>query len=447
MRRGRALLVLAGLGMPLWAAAAVWQADPADYRTRLKALRAGDELRLVPGVYRLGLPVHKLRGRAGMPIVITAADPTSPPVFHARPDKSTVSIADASHVEIRGLVIDGRGLESHGVKCEGDSGLSDHITLEALVFRGHAANQQIVAISTKCPAWRWVIRGNRIDGAGTGLYLGKADGSAPFVGGVIEGNLVTRTLGYNLEIKHQRGRSTLAGVPAGGEQNIIRHNLFSKAEGASAGLRARPNVLVGDIDPPGQGAEDLTLVYGNVFYLNPGEALFQGEGNLAIYNNVFVSRHGDGVHVHPHNGQVRALAFFHNTLVVPGVGLKARRGASGYPRWVAGNLVFAALPVQAPGSGPNRVGPHGQARNLLRAPHAPLGELDLGLKREERLQYPPLPRWLARLPDAGRDIADRLRENPNPGAVAGRRAYVPPLPPPVSAPGDEEFSGEDAGRR
>ena len=90
------------------------------------------------------------------------------------------------------------------MKSERQARYAHHITLENLLIRGHGNNQQTVGISTKCPAWNWVIRGNTIIGAGTGMYLGDSDGSAPFVAGVIERNLIVDTIGYNLQIKHQR---------------------------------------------------------------------------------------------------------------------------------------------------------------------------------------------------------------------------------------------------
>src|SRR4030095_13069256 len=103
---------------------------------------------------------------------------------------NTVSIVDSHHVVLSDLELDGRDLPVDAVKAEGHARFAHHIPLENLVIRRHGNNQQNVGISTKCPAWNWVIRGNTIIGAGTGMYLGGSDGSAPFVAGIIEGNLV-----------------------------------------------------------------------------------------------------------------------------------------------------------------------------------------------------------------------------------------------------------------
>ena len=66
-------------------------------------------------------------------------------------------------------------------------------------------------VSTRTPTWGWMIRHNVITGAGTGIYLGNSDGSDPFVGGLIEDNLVQDPIGYCMEIKYQLGRPS---VPA-----------------------------------------------------------------------------------------------------------------------------------------------------------------------------------------------------------------------------------------
>lgn len=65
-------------------------------------------------------------------------------------------------------MLDGRDLPVDAVKAEGHADWAHHITLENLLIRvrGHGNNQQTVGISTKCPAWGWVIRDNEIIGAG-----------------------------------------------------------------------------------------------------------------------------------------------------------------------------------------------------------------------------------------------------------------------------------------
>ncbi|MHB1054234.1 MAG: right-handed parallel beta-helix repeat-containing protein [Thiobacillus sp.] len=325
------------------AAAADYRADAENYREHLRRLQPGDRLLLDPGDYLQGLPLHHLSGQAGQPIVIEAANPGAPPRFIARPRANTVSLVDVRHLVVRHLELDGRNLPVDAVKAEGHSRYADFITLEHLFIHDHAASQQNVGISTKCPAFGWVVRNNRIERVGTGMYFGDSDGSDSFVAGVIEGNRVTRTLGYNLQIKHQKARSP---GDADDHDTVIRYNVFSKSE-ALPGPLARPNVLLGHVPLTGVGSEDRYLVYGNLFLHNPSEALLQAEGRLAVYDNVFINGSGDAIHIQPHNDVPRAMAIFSNTVAASGTGIQVRQAEDAvYRQRVIGNVVAAATPIQ-----------------------------------------------------------------------------------------------------
>ncbi|MBK7696343.1 MAG: hypothetical protein IPI30_19105 [Saprospiraceae bacterium] len=53
-------------------------------------------------------------------------------------------------------------------KAEGTAGnWAHHVTIEKLNIVNCGVDQQAVGISTKCPAWNWIIRSNIIIGAGT----------------------------------------------------------------------------------------------------------------------------------------------------------------------------------------------------------------------------------------------------------------------------------------
>jgi hypothetical protein len=325
------------------AIAADYRAGVMDYRGYLRHLQAGDRLLLEAGDYLQGLPLHKLSGRAGQPIVVEAADPDAPPRFIARPGANTISLVDVRYLIVRHLELDGRNMPVDAVKAEGHSRYADYITLEHLSIHDHAALQQNVAISTKCPAIGWVVRNNRIDRVGTGMYLGDSDGSDAFVGGVIEGNWVGRTLGYNLQIKHQ---STRPVGSADRQDTVIRYNVFSK-QGALPGPLARPNVLLGHLPLTGMGSEDRYLVYGNLFLHNPSEALLQAEGRVAVYDNVFINGDGDAIRIQPHNDVPRDMMIFSNTVLATGTGIQVRRSkGSVYRQRLISNVVAAAVPVQ-----------------------------------------------------------------------------------------------------
>ena len=359
-------------------AASVYQASPDNYRQLLALLRPGDRLALSAGEYRDGLPAHNLSGEPGLPITISGPESGPPAIFVARPGRNTVGIVDSHDLVIRNLVLEGHNLPVDAVKAEKQSRSAHHITLENLVIRGHGNNQQTDGISTKCPTWNWVIRGNTIIGAGTGMYLGDSDGSAPFVAGLIERNLIVDTIGYNLQVKHQNSRADIPGMPGGRNMTIIRHNVFVKADGVLTEA-PRPNVLVGHFPLEGAGAEDDYAIYGNFFYQNRNEALFQGEGNVALYDNLFVNEHGDAVRIQPHNDIPRRIVIAFNTVVAKGAGitLMQKEGAPSYPQTVSANAVFAGVPIRGGRQSRNLAAPMSEANDFLSRPFGPLGQLDL----------------------------------------------------------------------
>lgn len=325
------------------AAAADYRVDAQDYRDYLRRLQPGDRVLLAPGDYRQGLPLHNLSGQAGQPIVLEAADPAAPPRFIARPGANTVSLVNVRHLVLRHLELDGRNLPVDAVKAEGHSRHADFITLDHLTIHDHAASQQNVGISTKCPAFGWVVRNNRIERVGTGMYFGDSDGSDPFVGGIIEGNRVSQTLGYSLQIKHQKTRPP---EHVGRHDTVIRYNVFSRP-GALPGPLARPNVLLGHVPLAGAGSEDRYLVYGNLFLHNPSEALLQAEGRVAVYDNVFINGGGDAIRIQPHNDVPRDMDIFSNTVLASGAGIQIRQAeGAAYRQRVIANVVAAAIPLQ-----------------------------------------------------------------------------------------------------
>jgi hypothetical protein len=362
----------------------IYNGNPGNYRDLLDILVAGDTLLLAAGTYTEGLPIYDMNGTAGAPITIAGPESGARAVFLANPCicYNTVEIQDSSYIQIHNLELDGQNLANvDAVKASGNQNVNwaHHITLENLYIHDHAPNQQTVGISTKIPAWDWVIRRNIIDMAGTGLYLGNSDGNAPFIRGLIEGNLVVDTMGYNMQIKHQNGRPNIPGIPTGDNQTIIRHNVFSKANNASTGDDARPNLLVGHWPLSGTGSNDVYLIYGNFFFENPtAEPLFQGTGNIALYDNLFVSTDGDAAAFQPHEGgNPRLVRAFNNTVVSAGTGIRVTGGEGGYQQNVIGNAVFGATPLQGGSQSQNVTGAYGNADDYLTNPYAAPGLLDL----------------------------------------------------------------------
>ena len=118
-------------------------ADPSDYLVKFKQLQAGDVLRLAPGQYAGGLPVHGLLGTAEQPIVIRGSGPGKTRLL-AKSQRNTISIVDSAHVTIRDLMLDGLGLAADAVRAEGNARWAHHISLENLLIVNHGANQGYV---------------------------------------------------------------------------------------------------------------------------------------------------------------------------------------------------------------------------------------------------------------------------------------------------------------
>src|SRR5690606_5393098 len=91
----------------------------------------------------------------------------------------------------------------------------------------------------------------------------------------------------------------------------------------------------------------------NYFLHNRHEALFQGEGNIALYNNILVAEDNTGfpaIAIQPHNDRPRRVRLFFNSIVHPGAAIRIVGGntVAGGPadeQAVVGNLIFASVPI------------------------------------------------------------------------------------------------------
>ena len=322
------------------------QANPLNYKTLLATLRAGDTLNLQSGIYRKGLTLPPLHGKPNRPITITGPADRSAQIL-ARKCCNTVNFKSASYIVVQNLTLDGQNIPNvDGVKSVG---ATHHITIQNLKIINHGATQQTVGISTKAPAWNWVIRNNVIIGAGTGLYLGNSDGKAPFVHGVIEYNRVVNPVGYAMQIKHQKPRPRLAGMPTHKGATIIRYNVFQKDQQPKKGFQgSRPNLLVGHLPTRGPGIEDYYDIYGNFLYQNKSnESLFQGEGNFGFHNNVLVNDYGSGIRIQRHNDRPRRIRVFNNTIIARDTGIYVNDGYPEFKQSVIANAVFSGLGIQS----------------------------------------------------------------------------------------------------
>ena len=156
---------------------------------------------------------------------------------------------------------------------------------------------------------------------------------------------------------------------------MIRHNVFAKGEDSSTGNQARPNVLLGHFPASGPGMNDRYAVYGNLFYNNPTERLFQGEGDIALYSNLFVNPAGDGIAIMAHKGDPRRISIFQNTVVARDTGIWFRKTEETRQALVLGNAVMAGKPFSGDGASAeaNIAAPYAQADQSPRTPLAASG--------------------------------------------------------------------------
>ena len=356
------------------ARAETYKAGTWNYTRALKQLEAGDTMLLEEGDYP-GMPEIRLRGRPDAWIVIKGPDEGPQPRILGQGGQNTIEIRGSSYVAFENLTIDGQDKE--GVFAVNASAEPSHdIRIENCTIVGHGFDQSTVAISTKTTAWNWIIRRNRIVAAGTGAYLGDSDGARPFIGGLIEYNLFLDARGYNLQIKHQNPRSPVEGMPTTPQKTIVRHNVFLKGE-LPNDSGERPNLLIGALPSSGLGSEDSSEVYGNLFYHNHRESLFQAEGRVSIHDNVFVDCTGDAIHFQNHYGKVRRAYVYNNTFYGVDTAIRFVHPAL-EDHLVVGNLMFSgnAIVGSFTKEANNLHVPIESAGNYVRKPSLVLGQMD-----------------------------------------------------------------------
>jgi MYXO-CTERM domain-containing protein len=360
-------------------AALAVDADPTNYTAVLPTLKPGDTLNLAPGTYTQGLNVTGLNGTEAAWITISGPASGPPAVFEGDACCNTVEITSSSYVVVRSVTVDGKGISGvFGVSAKGALGnVVHHITIEDCTFVGQSGSQQTVGISTKTPTWGWTIRRNVIDGAGTGIYLGNSNYEDPFIGGVIENNLIKNTIGYNMQIKNQNPWPDHPGIPTTDQKTIIRDNVFIKNDQPSPDGN-RPNLFVGSFPETGMGSGGLVEVYGNVFVHNVPESLLQATGRVSIHDNIFVDAGDMAINLRDHDGFGLKLAHVYNNTI-----FSAQRGivlgnAASEASIVTGNLVFAGTPIDGPAGmmGDNITDSAANAGMYVKSPSTSFGQMD-----------------------------------------------------------------------
>ena len=368
----------------------ILHADPSNYRTLLARLTPGDTLLLAPGPYRR-LTIVDLSGAPGRCITITGPAVGPRAVIVGEIGQNTVEIINSSYIVVRNLTIDSLGVPgADGIKAPlTPHPATHHIVLEGNLIIGAGATQQTDGISTKTPTWNWVIRRNTIVAAGTAIYLGNSDGRQPFIAGIIENNLVLDPLGYCMEIKYQRDRPALAGIPEGPQSTIVRNNVFIKDDRPSPD-GSRPNLLVGGFPDAGPGSHDLYQIYSNLFVHNPREALFQGSGRISFHDNVLVDGQYAAAVFRDHDLPLKLAHVYNNTIYSRQIGIEVGSPAR-EDLAVLGNLIFASTPISGVDhlQEQNLVAGQAEAGTFVERPASVLGVMDF-YPRPGRVRGAPL---------------------------------------------------------
>ncbi len=334
---------------------AVVSAAPSNYTRILSSLQPGDTLNLAAGTYTNDLYVAGLNGSSSAWITIQGPASGPPAYFLANASTNTVELVNCSFLAVKNLTLDGQNQPGpFGVSAKGGtSNLVHDILIENCTIQNYNGTQDTDGISTKTTTWNWTIRGNRIVSAGTGLYLGNSDGNDPFIAGVIENNLVQFPIGYCMEIKPQNEWPAVVGMPIGTTTTIIRNNVFIKNDSPSPS-GDRPNLLVDNFPDSGTGSNNRYEVYGNFFYHNPRESLFQFSGRVTIHDNIFVDTPNNAIVAQNHQWSptttttatsvVKLAYVYNNTIYSTGNGIHFSSAAAQADD-VTGNLVFASTPI------------------------------------------------------------------------------------------------------
>ncbi len=360
---------------------AVINVDPSNYLSLVPTARPGDTVAFAAGNYASGLNLSGMNGTADAPITF---DGSAGAILQGTPGSNTVELDSTSYLVVENFTVDSRHLND-GIKAGGGlTNVSHDIQILDNTIINADSSQQTVGISTKCIAWNWLIEGNTIDGAGTGLYLGDSTGEAPFVNGLIDYNLIQNTIGYGAEVKDQNPYDLVPGMPPGPNTTVLRYNTFfdNDVQGA-LGEGPRPNLFTGGFPDSGPGSADTYQIYGNLFDGNPSEALVQATSRASIHDNLFA---GDGlfyaIRIQPHQSgdgylfNPEQIAIYHNTIYAVPTGISVS-GATAAQVGIVGNLIFADTPFRGiTPSGPNITDAIANASLYVVNPSTALDEMD-----------------------------------------------------------------------
>jgi hypothetical protein len=154
------------------------------------------------------------------------------------------------------------------------------------------------------------------------------------------------------------------------------------------------------VDPfpySGTGSGDLYEIYGNLFYRNEDEALFQGTGRISLHDNIFLAAGAGQVSVvfADHNGPLKVVHAYNNTIYSQdGGGIRFAAPAREADAVVGNLIVTGGVWLRGPisESSGNVLGSAADASQYFAAPSETLGQVDLYPKAGcPACSGPPLP--------------------------------------------------------
>jgi hypothetical protein len=252
--------------------------DAEGFRAAVAGAKPGTRIVLAAGNYGGGFHFANLRGAAGKPIVIAAADPKQPPVFSGA--KAGIHLSNPAHLELHGLVftkLSANGLNIDDGGAAGADG-AHHVVLRGLRVSdvGARGNEDGIKLSglsdfqiTDCTVERW--------GTGGGSAI-------DMVGchrGVIEGN------GF----RHQNAPGCTGVQCKGGSSEIaILRNRFEDAGGRGVNIGGGTGLQFfrPPLKPGGEHAEARKIrVEGNWFRGGMAAIAFAGaDGGVVRFNTI-----------------------------------------------------------------------------------------------------------------------------------------------------------------
>ncbi len=262
-------------------AAEVLVRNAAEFRGATAQARPGTHILLAPGIYPGGFYFANLRGEAGHPVVIAAADPAHPPVIQG--GTGGLHLSKPAFVELQDLVVG--SVAGNGLNLD-DGGSFDtpahHVVLRRLKVSdvGPQGNRDAIKLSgvadfrvEGCVIERWGT------GGGSGIDM---------VGchrGVIESNLFRHTDSVG---------STGVQAKGGTSQILVRRNRFENAGGRAVNIGGSTGLQF--FRPPWKPGEARyeakeIRVEGNTFIEGGAAVAFVGvDGAVVRFNTIYHPR-------------------------------------------------------------------------------------------------------------------------------------------------------------